>query len=314
MSGRPRRTSSAARRPSSVWVGGIRTSTIARSGWCCARPRSTSAGAVADRGDGLDRRRRRAAGPAPRAAAPSPRRSRPACAELHHVAGQLGAARRSGPPSGLCTVSIPSIVGRPVGQPGEAAARARRIGAADCRCRSPRRRTRRFPAATCTDARVAPRAWPRWSAPRPRRSRRCSPPPRAGRRPARRTSTGTGARAASATARRRAPGRSGSPGGCPGPGRAARRSPAFARRGPGRSAPGLFRVVVELGSRARPRSIASGQQPLLGAVVQVALDPAPLGLGRVDAPGPAGPQPLLLAPAEQHHGQVPCSQAIPRTA
>ena len=33
---------------------------------------------------------------------------------------------------------------------------------------------------------------------------------------------------------------------------------------------------------ARPRSIATRQQPLLRAVVQVALDPAPLGLGRVD--------------------------------
>ncbi|MGI5283448.1 hypothetical protein ACQEVF_08965 [Nonomuraea polychroma] len=45
--------------------------------------------------------------------------------------------------------------------------------------------------------------------------------------------------------------------------------------------------------------------------MQIALDPAPFRLGRVNAPGPAGPQPLLLAAAEQHHGERPVQPGHP---
>ena len=61
---------------------------------------------------------------------------------------------------------------------------------------------------------------------------------------------------------------------------------AWPRRAPPRRAPGALRVGGEPG--LGPAQVhGQGDQPLLGAVVQVALDPAALGVGGVDHPGPA---------------------------
>ena len=55
----------------------------------------------------------------------------------------------------------------------------------------------------------------------------------------------------------------------------------------------LLRIVVDLLLR-RAETGGQGDEALLGAVVEVALDPSPLGLGAVDGGGPARLQPLHL--------------------
>ena len=71
---------------------------------------------------------------------------------------------------------------------------------------------------------------------------------------------------------------------------------------------------VSIFALARPRFIASDDQLLLGAVVQVALDPAALGVGGVDDPGPGlgqrgdlGAQRVVLARRQQ--GAAPARPA-----
>ena len=234
------RISSAARRPSSVNVGGMRTSTTARSGWCRSTASTSSVG-VADRGDDLLARVVEQAG--------EPARS---STESSAITTRMGAPRRIvvGPPAGLTHLHPAAEAAHAFLEAGEAGA-VGDVGAADAvvahldrrAVAAARDRDRRLGRAACLATLVSASATTKYAA----------------------LSTGAGGRGATSTssvdrapargrrpptARRRARGPRGSRGGSRARGRAARRarpSPPRARRR--RAAAGAVRVVVEVLAR-----------------------------------------------------------------
>ena len=183
------RASIAARMPSSVNVGGSRTSTIARSGLWPAMIRSRP-GAVLGLRDHVDVRARAAARRCPRAAAPGPRRSRPA-RQLRADGRPLARLARDDQRA-VERLDAVAQAGQPAAR-GVGAARAV-VGDLDDAARRRRASTRH------ARRRAAARAWRRWSAPRRRRSRpRSRPPAAAGGRPARRPRPGSRERRPSAS-------------------------------------------------------------------------------------------------------------------
>ena len=277
---RARGSLSAATSPSSVWVGGMRMSTIATSGRsrrraassssasaaCAARPRSPP---------------RRAAAPALRAGATCRRRSRPA-RDLRVIA--RAAARRA--------LDREAAVERsdPVGEPAQARSR-RRVRAADAVvARSRRRRVPSLPA----DA--TPRRGARRECLRDVRERlgddevggRLDLPRASGRRRRRRPRPAT--RRASASVRTAAPRpwSTSTAGWMP---RASSRSSASAcvqlLLGSRRAARPPRRLRRP-GARSELQRHPEAEQPLLGAVVEVALEPPPLVVAGLDDPRPRG--------------------------
>ena len=107
---------SAARRPSSVWVGGIRTSSSGEVGLVPLDGDERGLG-VADGLDDLD-------------AVGREQTDQPVAQEDRvlgdHDPHGISALSTVGPPTGLVTVRVPSTDGHPVGQAGEAGARAGR--------------------------------------------------------------------------------------------------------------------------------------------------------------------------------------------
>ena len=105
------------------------------------------------------------------------------------------------------------------------------------------------------------------------------------------------------TAPRRGHGRSARPGAGRGRSRAARPAPAWPRRGRPRCT--CRTRVGRVGERGAGHAEVHGQrdQPLLGAVVQVALDAAALGVGRGDELGPAAGQRLDPLPPAPRRGR-----------
>ena len=268
------RISCAARRPSSVCVGGIRMSTIATSGSCSSTSRSSSSARAAcattsiparrqERGDALAHEQavvgdHDAHGSSAVTTVPAPGRAGDAQAAVERLdavgeAAQAGAARGVG--------AADAVVGD--------LDDGRRAGVRDTRTRR-----RRSPARTCR----------RWPAPRRRRSTpRARPARAAGRRRRTTTAVGTGERAASESSAAARPWSS-TAGWMP---RASSRSSAsdsassLARGGDELLAP---RRVARMRPCEQPQLQRQRDEPLLGAVVQVALEPAALGVaGRDDA-------------------------------
>ena len=130
----------------------------------------------------------------------------------------------------------------------------------------------------------AARTWRRWSAPRRRRSR---PPPRPGRaaapRARSRRSTGSGARVASDSTAGSSPRSVSTAGWMP---RASSRSSSSATSAPRRRARG--RASSRVAARRQPQHQRERHEPLLRAVVQVALQPPALGVARRDDAGARG--------------------------
>ena len=150
MSGKRSRISRAARMPSSVWVGGMRMSTIATSGLCIADVAQEVVG-VAGLCDDLEARVRRAGARSPRAAGPSRRRARrstpaPSVETCSGAAGSRAAGRRRGAGG-----SAPAREGLRAGtrpDPGDGVRRARRACRAETRIWPP------WPAFAMRDART----------------------------------------------------------------------------------------------------------------------------------------------------------------
>ena len=287
----------AARRPSSVCVGGIRTSTTATSGLCAPTLRSRSSASPAwpatSKPDSSSRRAR-------------PSRSSTESSATTTFSGCVGGrsygnlrSESSARPGWRVERQRPVQRGDPVGEPAQAEPRP---GSAPP---TPSSRTSTIAWPLCArdgdrGLRWRPRTWRRWSAPRRPRSRRRPRPARAAARPATSTSsTGIGERPASASSGAPAGrGRTARPGGCRAPARAAPRARSVQLLlGAGHQSLGACRGPCAIWFCAIRSVSDERDEPLLGAVVQVALQPPALGSAGLDDPRARGAQ-LLDARAQ----------------
>ena len=273
--GQRSRSSRAARAPSSVRSGGMRTSTMARSGR--ARPRPPRPASARRRRWRRPRGRRpRAAGPAPRGRGRSPRRSR--CAWQRRLDCRAAAPRagdRSEPPSAATRSASPEPAPQRCAPP-----RPSSLIADDRRGRSGARPTQSTirVASACLTALVSASLTTKYAV----------------------VATSSGSAPASDVQLDRRPARArderGEGGAEPvveaaGP-QAVRDLAQLGDRGAelgdawSSSPSSVDGAVVEVPLR-QPQRHAQRDQPLLGAVVQVALEPAPLLVADLDQPGPA---------------------------
>ena len=109
-------------------------------------------------------------------------------------------------------------------------------------------------------------------------------------RPRRRARPAAAPRRRASRAPARAPPRRGSPGRCPGRARAAPPARSRSRRRPRRAAPSARHGRRGHRRLREPQVVGERQQPLLRAVVEVALEPAPLGVAGLDDARPRGAQ------------------------
>ena len=271
ISGIERRSSSAARSPSSRKFGGSRMSTIAMSGrsrraaWTSASPSATAS---------------TTSNPLSREQARQP------VAQQGEILGDQdahGSSARTvvGPPGGLVTVSRPSSASTRRRRP----ARPEPAGSAPPRPSSTTSSTSESPTARDASRRSAThrRAWRRWSGSRRRRSTprsRRAPPDAPGCRRRRRPGSRCGARAPRSPPRAR--GRVSTGGWIP---RARSRSSRSASSTPSRASSTSAARLVRVGTQLLLRHAEvhpERDEPRLRAVVQVALDPPELRLLLVD--------------------------------
>ena len=276
MSGSSARIRRAARRPSSVWVGGIRMSTTATSGRSASDRR-----AAARRSRRRGRRRRSRTASSTRA---MPSRS---SSESSPITTRMGSplARSSRRRAGSSISSVPSSAASRSAIPRRPEPR-RGVGAAAAvvgdRRRSACRRSRSTRDVGARGVRVADDVGQRLGGEEVGGGLDGRRAALLGRRT--RSPTGSGARRDErAQRRRRARARSAPPGGCRGRARAARRWRAGAPRARGRAA--RRPAVASSPSWMHLQVEADGEQAVLGAVVEVALEPAARLVGGGDDPG-----------------------------